>query len=148
MRPAILDDLGLIPALRSLIKDLPHPPSLELVLEVVSEAEGLGKGRSAVVYRVAHEALLNVVRHAEAHTATVRLQTIADGIRLEVQDDGKSFDLQSVWDSGDSERLGLIGMKERIEMVGGQFMIESEAGKGTTITADIPFATGSLKDSA
>ncbi len=138
LRPSTLDDLGLIPALRSMIKDLPRPSGLEIKLEFVPEAEALDITRSTVVYRVIQEALLNVIRHAEAQLVTVRLQSFPEGIRLEVQDDGKSFSVDEVMASRTSNRLGLIGMKERVEMVGGRFAIESGKGIGTTVSAAIP----------
>lgn len=146
LRPAILDDLGLIPALRSLVKELPRPPNLELLLEVVPDAESLDKVRSTVVYRVINEALMNVIRHADAHCVRVRLKSIHEGIRVEVQDDGKSFDVEYIFVSKSRKRLGLLGMKERVEMVGGTFTIKSENGKGTTISADIPFIVNTEED--
>jgi signal transduction histidine kinase len=140
LRPAILDDLGLKPALRSLIKDLPRSPDLEVCLECADEVEALDKMRRTVLYRVAHEALLNVIRHAEASTVTVRLEAVEEGIRLTVQDDGKAFSLDALVFSKHCKRLGLLGMKERVEMVDGNFAIVSEEGKGTLVSATIPFA--------
>lgn len=141
LRPAVLDDLGLIPALRSLMKDLQSQCDLKIHLETTSEVEKLNKGRYTILYRVVSEALMNVVRHAEAHKVTVRLMTIAGGIRLEVQDDGKSFDVKQTFLSQHCKRLGLLGMKERVEMVGGFFSIRSEPGEGTLVTADVPFVS-------
>lgn len=143
LRPAILDDLGLIPALRSLIKDLQLPPELDIRLETTTEAEGLNKIRYTVLYRVASEALINVIRHAHAQRVTVRLLPIPDGIRLEVEDDGQSFAVDQVFLSQDCKRLGLLGMKERVEMVGGSFSICSEPGEGTLVSANVPFVSGS-----
>lgn len=140
LRPAILDDLGLKPALRSLIKDLPRSPDLEVCLECADEVETLDKMRRTVLYRVAHEALLNVIRHAEASTVRVRLEVVEEDIRLTVQDDGKAFSLDALVFSKHCKRLGLLGMKERVEMVDGIFAIVSEEGKGTLVSATIPFA--------
>lgn len=140
LRPTMLDDLGLIPALRSYIKDLAHPKDLDLSFTHVPEVEKMDNQRRTVFYRVAQEALLNVVRHAEAQSASVRLQNIPNGIQLEVQDDGKAFDVHQVFLSKDYNRLGLLGMKERVEMVSGKFFIESEPGKGTIVRADIPYS--------
>lgn len=140
LRPAILDDLGLIPALRSMIKDLPLPPDLKIHLKTVPEAENLNMIHRTVIFRVAQEALLNVIRHSEARRVVVRLQAIKDGIRLEVNDNGKAFSVDRVLFSNNSKRLGLLGMKERVEMIGGVFAIASAKGEGTTVSADIPFA--------
>lgn len=139
LRPSMLDDLGLIPALRSYIKDLPRPRNLKVHFEAIPEVETMDNTRLTVFYRVVQEALLNAVRHAEAETATVRLLKIPDGIRLEVSDDGKAFPADGIFTCKDYKRLGLLGMKERVEMVGGVFCIESKAGRGTTVRADIPY---------
>jgi signal transduction histidine kinase len=139
LRPAMLDDLGLIPALRSFIKELPRPKALKIRFKVVDEVEELDNMRRTVFYRVAQEALLNVVHHADATYATVELLTIPGGIRLVVHDDGKAFRVDDVFYSKNCGRLGLIGMKERVDMVGGKFFIESTLETGTTIRADIPF---------
>jgi signal transduction histidine kinase len=135
LRPAMLDDLGLIPALRSLIKELSHPEKLKIRFKAVDEVENLDNMRRTILYRVAQEALLNVVHHADAKYATVELLEIPGGIRLVVYDDGKAFQVD---DPKNYQRLGLIGMKERVEMVRGKFSIDSAPGKGTTVTAEIP----------
>lgn len=139
LRPAILDDFGLIPALRSLLEELERPTDLIIKFEELPVAEDLDKTQCTVIYRVAHEALMNVLRHAQAHRVAMRLLAIPGGIRLQVQDDGKAFDVDKIFLSNAPQRLGLLGMKERVEMVGGVLSIQSEKGKGTTINADIPF---------
>jgi len=145
LRPAMLDDLGLTPALRSFIKELPHTKDLKIQLKTTPEVEAMDNMRRTVFYRVAQEALLNVVRHAEARTATVSLETIPNGIRLEVRDDGKAFEMADMVATIDYQRLGLLGMKERVRMVGGEFYIESKPGKGTIVRAEIPYLTN-LRD--
>lgn len=141
LRPAVLDDLGLIPALRSLIKDIQNHSGLHIQLETTPKVKELSKGRYTILYRVVSEALVNVMRHAEAQHVTVRLLAIDAGIRLEVQDDGKSFEVPQSLLSQDCRRLGLLGMKERVEMVGGLFGIRSKPGEGTIVTADVPFVS-------
>jgi signal transduction histidine kinase len=145
LRPAMLDDLGLIPALRSFIKELPHTKDLTIRLETTPEVETMDNMRRTVFYRVAQEALLNVVRHAEARTATISLVAIPKGIRLEIQDDGKAFEMADMVATVDYQRLGLLGMKERVQMVGGKFYVESKPGKGTNVRAVIPYLTN-LRD--
>lgn len=139
LRPAMLDDLGLIPALRSYIKELPGRKGLDIRLTAFAEVETLDNIRRTVLYRVAQEALLNVARHAHAHVATVRIQEIRDQVRLEVYDDGKSFHVDRILANENHQRLGLLGMRERVEMVGGKFSIDSGPGRGTTVCAEIPF---------
>jgi signal transduction histidine kinase len=101
--------------------------------------EALDSVRRTVLFRVAQEALTNVVRHAAARQATVRILRISDAVRLEIRDDGKSFSAERLLSAKAGGRLGLVGMRERVEMVGGRFKIESTPGQGTTVTANIPF---------
>lgn len=139
LRPSMLDDLGLIPALRSSIKKLSHKGDLEIRLTTIPGVEMMNNMRRTVLYRVAQEALANVVRHAQAQSVSVSLQAIPRGIRLEVEDDGVAFDVTQTFLCKDSQRLGLLGMKERVEIVGGRFSIDSAPGKGTTVRADISY---------
>ncbi|OAM88306.1 sensor histidine kinase [Termitidicoccus mucosus] len=139
LRPAMLDDLGLIPALRSYIKDLPGRKGLLIRFTVFPGVEALNNTRRTVLYRVAQEALTNVARHARARLVTVRVLKIADSVRLEIRDDGRSFQVDRALAAKNNKHLGLIGMRERVEMVGGRFVIKSVPGKGTTVRAEIPF---------
>jgi len=139
LRPSLLDDLGLIPALRSYIKDLPGRNGLLIKFTAFAGVEELSNTRRTVLYRVAQEALTNVARHAHARLATVRIRKIHDAVCLEVHDNGRSFRVERILSSNTSTRLGLLGMRERVEMVGGAFAIESAPGKGTTVRAEIPF---------
>ena len=138
LRPPLLDDLGLIPSLRSFIKNLPGREGLHLSFAASQEVERLGNVQRTALYRVAQEALTNVIRHAKAKTAHVSIRQTAKQIRLEIRDDGKSFNVQSVMKRAPNAHLGLLGMRERVEMAGGTFLVQSTRGKGTTITADIP----------
>jgi PAS domain S-box-containing protein len=140
LRPPLLDDLGLVPALRSYLKDLARRKGLRIHFNAFAGIEALDNVRRTVLYRVAQEALTNVVRHAHARHATVRIQKIPDAVRLEIRDDGKSFPTERTLSAMRGGRLGLLGMRERVEMVGGRFAIASAPGEGTTVTAEIPFA--------
>ncbi len=138
LRPALLDDLGLIPALRSYIKTLPGRGTLRIRFMSFPGVEALNNARRTVLYRVTQEALTNVARHAHARRATVIIQEISGVVRLEVHDDGRSFPVDRLLASSTNKRLGLIGMRERVEMVGGNFAVESAPGKGTTVRAEVP----------
>jgi signal transduction histidine kinase len=94
--------------------------------------------QSAVLYRVALEALNNVGIHAQASAVEVEIKKLPDGICLTITDNGKSFDVKRVLRTKGNGRLGLLGMRERLEMVGGKFSIKSTPGHGTTVTARIP----------
>ncbi len=140
LRPTLLDDLGLIPALRSFVKDLSEQKNLPIRFMAAPAVETLDNSCRTVLYRVAQEALTNVIRHAQASRAIVRIYEIAQCIRLEIHDNGQSFPSERILAAKQGGRLGLLGMRERIEMVGGRFSIKSTPGKGTTVVAEIPYA--------
>jgi signal transduction histidine kinase len=139
LRPTMLDDLGLIPALHAYNKSLAERKKLKICLTAFAGVEALGEAERTVLFRVAQEALTNVVRHAHATQVTMNLSEVAGAVRLEISDDGKSFPVEKVASAKNPKRLGLLGMKERLEMVGGSLVIESVPGAGTTVRAEIPF---------
>jgi signal transduction histidine kinase len=139
LRPALLDDLGLIPALRSFMKALPGRDGLRIHLTAFAGVEAMESAKRTVLYRVAQEALTNVARHARARIVVVHIRKIRRAVCMEVKDNGRSFRPDRILASKTNRRLGLIGMRERVEMVGGTFSIESAPGVGTTVRAVIPF---------
>lgn len=139
LRPPLLDDLGLIPTMRSYIKELPSKKKLTIRFSAFPEVETLDNIHRTVLYRVCQEAITNVVRHAHAQNAAISIRKSGSLVCLEVRDDGKAFDVDRVLASNTKRGLGLIGMRERLEMIGGSFSICSETGKGTVIYAQIPF---------
>jgi signal transduction histidine kinase len=142
LRPTVLDDLGLIPALHSFVKNFSKQTRIHIRLTVFAEVEKLDNAKRTVLYRVAQEALTNVARHAQASRVDVSIRKLLGAVRMKIKDNGKSFKAQRVMHSKRNIRLGLIGMRERVEMVGGRFSVESAPGKGTTIRAQIPFTKG------
>lgn len=139
LRPAVLDDLGLIPALHSFAKLFSQRTRIHVDLKVFAGVEQLDSNQRTILYRVAQEAINNVARHAEAGRVEVSVQKLADGgTCMKIKDDGKSFSLANVLNDRGRKRLGLLGMQERLEMVGGNFRVESAPGQGTTIIAQIP----------
>ena len=138
LRPAVLDDLGLIPALHSFMKLFTTRTGVHSNLTAFAGVEHLDTARRTVLYRVAQEALTNVSRHAQASRVEVSIRKLPDGICMKIKDDGKSFQVDRLLHGRGSKRLGLLGMRERLEMVGGRFNVESAPGKGTTVTALIP----------
>ena len=140
LRPAVLDDLGLIPALHSYMKNFTTRTGVRTHLTAFAEVEQLDTARRTVLFRVAQEALTNVARHAQASRAEVSIQKLPDCVCMRIRDNGKSFEVERVLHGKGSKRLGLLGMRERLEMVGGHFNVESALGKGTTIQAQMPLA--------
>lgn len=139
LRPTTLDDLGLIPSLHSFMKDFKKKTGIQVRLVSFEGLETLSSVKRTVLYRVVHEALINVAQHAEATMVTVRFQSFPRVLLLQIKDNGKSFDVEKALNPKKNRRLGLIGMRERIEMINGKFSIESLPGEGTTIQAWIPF---------
>ncbi|MEJ0091630.1 MAG: sensor histidine kinase [Limisphaerales bacterium] len=146
LRPAVLDDLGLIPALHSFVKLFSRRTRIHVHLRAFAGVEQLNGNQRTILYRVAQEALNNVARHAHASQVEVSILKHAGGICMKVSDDGKSFDLEYVMKTKGRKHLGLLGMRERVEMVGGIFCVESAPGKGTTIVVEIPLGKIRLDD--
>ena len=144
LRPTLLDDLGIIPALRSYMRDVMKRTGLRIHLAsfTLGRVEKLDNDRRTVLYRVAQEAITNVARHAQASLAEVRIQKLRGAICMEIKDNGRSFRVGRVLSATKNKRLGLLCMRERVEMVGGTLSIESEPGQGTSIRVEIPFTSG------
>jgi len=145
LRPAVLDDLGLVPALRGYCEGLSTRRKFRLHLATSGRIESLDSPRRTALYRVAQEALTNVSRHAMATQVRLTLAEKGPLIRMEVKDNGKSFAVEQAVSRQNPNRLGLVGMKERIEMVGGTFRITSVPGRGTTVRAEVPFDLSKAK---
>jgi PAS domain S-box-containing protein len=140
LRPTVLDDLGLIPALHSFAKLFSKRTRIHVALKIFGGVEQLDIAKRTILFRVAQEALNNVARHAKASSVELSIQKLADGVAMHIKDNGKSFQMERVLNAKGRIRLGLLGMRERVEMVGGTFCVESAPGKGTTIEVTIPFA--------
>lgn len=141
LRPAVLDDLGLIPALLAFSKSLAARKNLRIKITAFSGVEQMAGSKRTVLFRVAQEALTNVGRHAQATTVRINIREDAGMVRMEISDNGRSFPVQKIFLARNPRRLGLVGMKERLEMVGGALDIQSVPGTGTTVQAQIPFRT-------
>jgi signal transduction histidine kinase len=138
LRPLVLDDLGLVPALRALADGLSRRTGVRIRIESTLPRRPPGNVEMAL-YRVVQEALANVVRHARARTATVRLTLEGKGrLRCAVRDDGAGFDVGSLLSRREEGGLGLLGIRERLKAVGGSLLIDSVPGLGTELAALVP----------
>lgn len=138
LRPTVLDDLGLIPALHTHMKSFRAETGIRVRLTAAAAIERLSDDKRTVLYRVAQEALTNIARHAQASEANVQIQKLDDAVCMTIKDNGKGFDDERVLHAKASKRLGLLGMRERLEMVGGHLTVTSGRAKGTTIIARVP----------
>lgn len=136
LRPTVLDDVGLVAALRRLGADVSARTGLvvDLTLDGIDDGARLAAEVETVLYRVAQEALTNVARHARASRACVEIGM--DGRRswARISDDGAGFDVTD----GALRSLGLAGMQERATLVEGRVRIDSKPGAGTTVTIEVP----------
>jgi len=139
LRPAVLDDLGLVAALQRSVKDY----STRFGIAVDFETVGVDSQRFApqieiTLYRIIQEALFNAARHARARQVSVLLECREDTLVAIVEDDGQGFDVDSVLRSEMRYRLGLYGMEERATLVGGRLTIESLPESGTSVFVEVP----------
>lgn len=145
LRPTVLDDLGLIPALHSHLKSFTAATGIHVHLTVFAAVEKLSIEKRTTLFRVAQEALNNAARHSNAANVDVVIQRVGTTVTMQIKDDGNSFDAKGTMDRNRGKRLGLVGMKERVEIMGGAFRIESSPGNGCTITAQLSSRNASLK---
>ncbi len=140
LRPSMLDDLGLIPALQSFMTSYMADTGIRVTLKVFAGIEQADGGTRTVLYRIAQEALTNVARHARDTQAELSIHNPEGGICMEITDNGCGFAVEGKGSARKNNRLGLLGMRERVEMIGGSFCVESAPDQGTTIRVDIPSA--------
>lgn len=139
LRPSVLDDLGLVPALERLTLDISRVHDVEVSLETSGLTEPrLPEVVEVTVYRIVQEALNNTVKYAEAHTAHVRVLRSGDELAVTIQDDGRGFTALSDQKLMADGHLGLAGMRERATLLGGSLVIESKPGAGTVVRARLP----------
>lgn len=138
LRPIYLEDLGLIPALEMLARDMSKTTGLAIVFEKWGEARRLPSNKELALYRIAQEGLSNVVRHAKANRATVLLKFTEHEVSLTVNDDGIGFVVpESPAEMAPAGHFGLLGVQERAESVGARLQIESAPGQGTCLQVSL-----------
>jgi signal transduction histidine kinase len=139
LRPAMLDDLGLVSALSWYIKRCAQRTNLDVKLEVSGLQERLPAEVETALYRIIQEALTNVTRHAQASAVRIRLHREEAAILAQVEDDGQGFDVAQVLNHQWPELgVGLLGMQERLTLLGGTFTISAAPGQGTCLALEIP----------
>ncbi|MDB5217116.1 MAG: hypothetical protein JWO86_5043 [Myxococcaceae bacterium] len=139
LRPPIIDDLGLAPALRWYVAREAQRAGLEYRLEIVDLDDRLAPLLEITCFRLVQEGLTNITRHAAAKTVTVALTTAETSVAIEISDDGIGFDLiEARHRATAGGNQGLIGLQERVSLAGGHLMIDAAPGRGTTIRARFP----------
>jgi two-component system sensor histidine kinase DegS len=137
LRPSILDNVGLLPALRWLVESLTNDSGIKIDLRVNGKEHSLPPEFEIIVFRIAQDALNNVVRHSGATAATVTLDFITSSFRMTVSDNGYGFSLpENISDYADKGKLGLQRMEQQARLLDGSFKVSSQPGKGTIITVE------------
>ena len=136
LSPAVVERLGLKPALRQLALRFAKTQSTRVHLRFVNGVAGLSREGQEVVYKVAREALQNVRKHSQASLVKLLVRSADKRIRLSVQDDGIGFDPAAA--NGRPLTFGLAGMQERAALLGGTLVVRSAPGKGTTVVLELP----------
>jgi signal transduction histidine kinase len=132
LRPSMLDDFGLLPALNWHAREMSKRTGLNVRVSADDASGNLPEEHTTCIYRLVQEALHNAARHAGARNLQVTVKSEGERVVFSVQDDGSGFDKTMV------RGLGLLGMEERVGRLGGTFQIDSQLGRGTTISAQLP----------
>jgi signal transduction histidine kinase len=134
LRPSMLDDLGLAPALNWHARETSKRTGLNVVVSADDAIDRLPEEHRTCIYRLVQEAVNNAVRHANARTVEVAVRSERQKVNVTVQDDGAGFDTRFL------RGLGLLGMEERVRRLGGRLKVSSEPGRGTLVHASLPVA--------
>jgi signal transduction histidine kinase len=134
LRPKVLDDFGLVPALERLTESFAAQTGIEVRFESGLGDERLAAEVETALYRIVQESLTNVVKHAHARAVSIVLARKPDAVAIVIEDDGQGFDVASTREDG----FGLEGMRERAGLLEGRLQIESREGAGTTIVGEVP----------
>jgi len=134
LRPAVLDDFGLVPALERLTDGFAEQSDVRVDFHSALGETRLPSEVETALYRVVQEALTNIVKHADARNISVSIARRESGVAAVIEDDGSGFDPRAARDEG----VGLLGMRERLALIDGRLEIESRPGAGTTVVAEVP----------
>jgi signal transduction histidine kinase len=136
LRPAVLDDFGLVPALERLIDAFGEQSDVRVDFHSALGDTRLPSDVETALYRVVQESLTNIVKHANARHISISLARRESSVAAVIEDDGAGFDQRLVREDG----VGLLGMRERLALLDGRLEIESRPGAGTTVVAEVPLA--------
>ena len=133
LRPSMLDDLGLIPALRWQARETSKSTSMDVMVTADLDSDELPDEYKTCIYRVVQEALHNCARHSHAGSVRIRVVQEPERLLLTIQDDGRGFDVRQ------TKGLGLLGIQERVAGLRGHSEVHSQPGNGTTLSVELPF---------
>jgi signal transduction histidine kinase len=139
LRPGILDNLGLVSAIRWLIDQLINGKSIEAKVFLEDPPRQLTRELSTQLFRIAQEALNNVRRHAEATQINVKFKFNSDTVKMTIQDNGKGFPFKDIQRLYKQNKLGLLGIRERVRLLDGNLKINSRPNKGTSLSVEFKY---------
>jgi PAS domain S-box-containing protein len=139
LRPAAIDRLGLLPAVRWLAEEVTRYSGVATNVQILGKEHRLPEEVAIALFRIIQEALRNVWRHSGATSAKIIVEFTDNKTKITIRDNGKGFTLAGkIGDLAKHGKLGLAGMQERVQLLGGTMQVQSEPGKGTTITVEAP----------
>jgi len=139
LRPSVLDDLGLLPALEWLAQDMTKHYEVKVYFSVIGKGRRFPPETELILFRIVQEALRNVWKHSGGTQAHISVEFTEEKVTIAIEDNGKGFLLpERVEDLATSGKLGLVGMRERAQLIGAQLKVDSQPGTGTTVTIEFP----------
>jgi two-component system, NarL family, sensor histidine kinase DegS len=138
LRPMVLDDLGLAPAIKRYLSNYKEQYGLQVEFLFFGQQTRLDSSVEVAVFRIIQEIVSNIHKHACANNSVVKIEMLNNRINIQVRDDGKGFNLNKVMANKEREGYGLIGMRERVQLLNGEINIVSAPGKGTSISISVP----------
>ncbi len=148
LRPALLDDLGLVPALQYQVHEFLRRSGIDCEFSAEAVDERLPEGVKTCVYRVVQEALNNCEKHAGASRVRVTMRQEAECLSVDVEDNGRGFEMIRQGNGSRNPGLGLVGLRERAALVGGAVVVDSALGRGTRVSLSIPLSSSAEQGAA
>ncbi|MCG0278122.1 MAG: sensor histidine kinase, partial [Thermanaeromonas sp.] len=142
LRPMVLDDLGLVPALKRYFSAYAEQYGLEVDFLCFGQQRRLDSAVEIALFRIIQEAVNNIKKHAKVKSAVVKMEMLPDKVTVVIRDEGQGFDLEAVQNRKEGGGFGLLGMKERVQLLKGQLKIITAPGRGTTVSVTIPLQSG------
>ena len=138
LRPMVLDDLGLVPAIRRYLEEYQHQHQISVELSVVGNLGRYSTAIEVALFRLVQECLNNIWKHSMAKRVFIKIELLVNKINFLVRDDGKGFNPEEVMADNRKEGYGLLSMRERVQLLKGELSIKSAPGKGTIVSFFVP----------
>lgn len=138
LRPMVLDELGLAPAIKRYLSDYEAQSGVKIKYIFTGRPKRLDNSIEIALYRIIQEAVSNIKKHARAKNANIKMNMLSDKVNIFIKDDGAGFDLSQILAGGENEKYGLLGIQERVKILKGELNISTVPGRGTEISISIP----------